>query len=126
MSFRLTARAEADPDEIDDHVANEFGEAVAERVIDRLFETFELKADSPRMGRPHPDWAPDDVRFLPVSGTPSLIIYRSRDVIEVLRVWHGRRDPSRIDPEIEGIESAAAAWACDQFGFPRPSFRLRT
>ena len=36
MSFRLTARAEADLDEIDDYVASEFGEAVAERVIDRL------------------------------------------------------------------------------------------
>jgi len=102
MSFRLTARAEADLDEIDDHVASEFGEAVAERVIDRLFETFELLADNPRMGRPRPEWAPEDIHFFPVSGTPSVIIYRSRDALEVLRVWHGRRDPARIDPEVEG------------------------
>jgi len=40
--------------------------------------------------------------FFPVSGTPSVIIYRSRDVLEVLRVWHGRRDPTQIDPESEG------------------------
>jgi len=101
MSFRLTARAEADIDEIDDYVASEFGEAVAERVIDRLFETFELLADNPGIGRPRPEWAPDDVYFFPVSGTPSLIIYRSRDALEILRICHGRRDPSRIDPEIE-------------------------
>jgi plasmid stabilization system protein ParE len=81
MSFRLTARAEADLDEIDDYVASEFGEAVAERVIDRLFETFELLADNP--------------------GAPSVIIYRSRDELEVLRVWHGRRDPTRIGSETE-------------------------
>jgi toxin ParE1/3/4 len=101
MSFRLTTRAEEDLDEIDDYVASEFGEAVAERVVDRLFETFELLADNPHMGRPRPDWAPDEVRFFPVSGTPSLIIYRSRDALEILRIWHGRRDPSRIDSEIE-------------------------
>jgi toxin ParE1/3/4 len=101
MSFLLTARAEADLDEIDDYVASEFGEAVAERVLDRLFETFELLADNPRMGRPRPDWAPDDVHFFPVSGTPSLVIYRIRDALEVLRVWHGRRNPTRIEPEID-------------------------
>jgi len=101
MSFRLTARAEADLDEIDDYVASEFGEAVAERVIDRLCETFERLADNPCMGRPRPDWAPNEVCFFPVSGTPSLIIYRSRNPLEVLRVWHGRRAPSRIYPEIE-------------------------
>jgi len=101
VSFRLTARAEADLDEIDDYVASRFGEAVAERVIDRLFEMFDLLADNPRMGRPGPEWAADDVRFFPVSGTPSLIVYRSRDVLEVLRVWHSRRDPSRIESEVE-------------------------
>jgi plasmid stabilization system protein ParE len=101
MSFRLAARAEEDLDEIDEYVASKFGEDVAERVIDRLFETFELLVDSPHLGRPRPNWAPDDVRFFPVPGTPSLIIYRSRDALEILRIWHGRRDPSRIDSEIE-------------------------
>lgn len=70
-------------------------------MIERLFETFELLADNPRMGTPRPDYAPDDVHLFPVSGTPTLIIYRSRDVLEVLRVWHGRRDPSRIESEVE-------------------------
>jgi len=102
MSFRLTTRAEADLDEIDDYVASEFGESVAEHVIERLFETFERLADNPRLGRPRPEWAPDDVHFLPVSGTPSVILYRKRDVLEVLRVWHGRRDPARINSEVEG------------------------
>jgi len=55
MSSRLTTRAEADLDEIDDDVVSEFGESVAERVIERLFETSERLADNPRMGRPRPE-----------------------------------------------------------------------
>lgn len=68
--------------------------------LHRLFETFELLADNPRMGRPRSASAPADVHFFPVSGTPSVIIYRTRDVLEILRVWHGRQDPARIEPEI--------------------------
>jgi plasmid stabilization system protein ParE len=62
MSFRLTQRAEADLDEIDDYVVSEFDEAV----IERLFETFELLADNPHIGRPRPEWASEDVLFFPV------------------------------------------------------------
>jgi len=102
MNFWLTARAEAGLDEIDDYVASELGDAVTERVMDRLFETFERLADNPRIGRPRPEWAAEDIHFFPVSGTPSVIIYRRRDVLEVLRVWHGRRDPTRIGDQIDG------------------------
>jgi plasmid stabilization system protein ParE len=96
-SFVLTPQAEDDLDAIDDYVAERFGDAVAERVTERLFESFELLAEQPGIGMPRPQWTSEEVLFWPVRGTPSLVIYRDTDPLEVLRIWSGRQDPREIE-----------------------------
>ena len=51
-SFVLTHKAEEDLNAIDDYVAERFGNAVAERVTERLFESFALLAEQPGIGTP--------------------------------------------------------------------------
>ena len=96
-SFVLTRKAEEDLDAIDDYVAERFGNAVAERVTERLFETFELLAEQPAIGTARPQWTSAEVLFWPVPGTPSLVIYRDTAPLEVLRIWNGRQDPREIE-----------------------------
>ncbi|WP_408015651.1 type II toxin-antitoxin system RelE/ParE family toxin [Rhizobium alarense] len=55
------------------------------RAIERLLR------DNPNAGRPS---GVADIRELPVSKTPFLVIYRVReDRIEILRLWDARRNP---------------------------------
>ena len=75
-SFVLTPKAEEDLDAIDDYVAERFGNAVAERVTERLFESFQLLAEQPGIGTLRPQWTREEVLFWHVPGTPSLVIYR--------------------------------------------------
>jgi len=96
-SFVLTEKAEEDLDAIDDSVAERFGDVVAERATERLFETFRLLAEQPGIGTARPQWTSDEVLFWPVPGTPSLIIYRDGNPLEVLRIWNGRQDPREIE-----------------------------
>ncbi len=96
-SFVLTPKAEEDFDAIDDYVAERFGNAVAERVTEKLFETFELLAEQPGIGTARPQWTAEEVLFWPVPGTPSLIIYSDREPLQILRIWNGRQDPREIE-----------------------------
>ena len=96
-SFVLTRRAEEDLDAIDDYVAERFGDAVAERVTERLFETFGLLAEQPAIGTPRPQWTSEEVLFWPVAGTPSLVIYRDTSPLQILRIWNGGQDPREVE-----------------------------
>ena len=96
-SFVLTPKAEEDLGAIDDYVAERFGDAVAERVTERLFESFQLLAEQPEIGAPRPQWTSEEALFWPVPGTPSLIIYRDGKPLVVLRIWNGRQDPQEIE-----------------------------
>lgn len=94
--FVLTPRAAADLDAIDEYVAERFGSAVAERVTERLLETFGRLAEQPGLGTPRPHWTTEEVLFWPVAGNPSLIVYRDTRPLQVLRIWHGRQDPGEL------------------------------
>ena len=101
-SFVLTHKAEEDLDAIDEYVAERFGNAVAERVTERLFESFALLAEQPGIGTPRLQWTSEAILFWPVPGTPSLIIYRDTTPLQVLRVWNGRQDPREIEGSLSG------------------------
>ncbi len=94
--YLLTRIAEADLNRIDEYVAERFGNAIAERVTERLFETFELLASQPRIGHTRPHWTSEEVLFFVVSGTPALVTYRDTTPLEIVRVWNGRQDPRKL------------------------------
>jgi plasmid stabilization system protein ParE len=96
-SFVLTHKAEEGLDAIDEYVAERFGNAVAERVTERLFESFARLAEQPGIGTPRLQWTSEDVLFWPVPGTPALVVYRDTTPLEVLRVWNGTQDPRKIE-----------------------------
>lgn len=75
VGYRLTPRAQIGLRSIIEYVEGRFGVRVAERVLDKLEEAFELVADSPGVGRVREDITSNaQVRFWTV--TPSLIAYR--------------------------------------------------
>jgi plasmid stabilization system protein ParE len=51
MAYRLSALAEHDLDEIWSYVAEDSSPATADRLIDAIFNRFELLVGQPRMGR---------------------------------------------------------------------------
>jgi toxin ParE1/3/4 len=57
--IKLSAKARADLDTIWLYVAERDGAQAADRLIDRLAETFPLLAAFPRMGKPREDVLPD-------------------------------------------------------------------
>ena len=99
--FVLTLGANQDLDEIDEYLAREFGNVVAERQSEKLFQAFELIASQPNMGSSRTAWTDEDVLFWPVVGTPNLIVYRRGDPVVILRIWNGRRDPTKLEQAIQ-------------------------
>lgn len=92
--FRLSPEALADLDRIDDYLAAEAGDEVAETVISRILEACELLATHPGMGHRREDLATEAVRFWPVDAY--LIVYREGPPLDVVRVWSARRDPRSL------------------------------
>jgi toxin ParE1/3/4 len=89
---RKYPRAEADLIAIWRHIAEESPRR-ADRLLDRLDETFSRLADLPYLGKARPDLAPG-LRMFPVR--EYLIFYRPiEDGIDIVRVLHGRRNISR-------------------------------
>lgn len=99
--YRLTLLAIEDLDRIDDTVAELFGEDAATKAVARLEETFEMLAQQPHVGRPRPEWTKAAVLFWPVPGTPTLVIYRDTNPLEVVRLWDARQNPRRVGRAIE-------------------------
>ena len=68
---------------------------VAKRFANQLVDLAESISHMPRKGRAVKDWP--DVRVIVLS--PYLIFYRLKtqeNLVEVLRFWHGARDPAAL------------------------------
>ena len=90
MPYRLSALAEEDLNEIWSYVAEDASPTTADRLIDAIFDRFELLVEQPRMGRNRPEFG-EGVRSFVVE---SYVIYYRQEGDDVLiaRILHGRRD----------------------------------
>lgn len=89
MCYRLSDLAEEDLRETWLYVAAEASVETADRLIDAIFERFELLAAQPRMGRRRPEFG-KGVRSVAVES--QVIYYRDEAEPLIARVLHGRRD----------------------------------
>jgi toxin ParE1/3/4 len=89
MAYRLSALAEQDLDDIWSYVAEDASLETADRLIDALFDRFELLVEQPRMGRNRPEFG-EGVRSIVVES--HVIYYRHEQDVLIARVLHGRRD----------------------------------
>ena len=89
MSYRLSVLAEQDLEEVWSYVAEDASPATADRLIDAIFDRFELLVEQPRMGRNRPEFG-DGVRSFVVESY--VIYYRYDEGLLIARVLHGRRD----------------------------------
>ncbi|MGQ0736584.1 MAG: type II toxin-antitoxin system RelE/ParE family toxin [Acidobacteriota bacterium] len=89
MSYRLSALAEQDLEEIWSYVAEDASPATADRLIDAIIGRFELLAEQPRIGRLRPEFG-EGVRSFAVESY--VLYYRYEGDILIARVLHGRRD----------------------------------
>lgn len=90
-----SASALADLQEITTYIAADNVER-AERFANRLVDLAESLRKMPGKGRPVKGWP--DVRVIVLS--PYLIFYRldeQKNKAEVLRFWHGARDPETLE-----------------------------
>ena len=56
MPYRLSALAEQDLEEIWSYVAEDASSTTADRLIDAIFDRFELLVEQPRIGRNRPEF----------------------------------------------------------------------
>ena len=89
MAYRLSALAEQDLDDIWSYVAEDASLETADRLIDAIFDRFELLVEQPRMGRNRPEFG-EGVRSIVVESY--VIYYRHEQDVLIARVLHGRRD----------------------------------
>ena len=89
MPYRLSALAEQDLEEIWSYVAEDASPETADRLIDAIFDRFELLVEQPRMGRNRPEVG-EGVRSFVVESY--VIYYRYEGDVLIARVLHGRRD----------------------------------
>jgi toxin ParE1/3/4 len=89
MPYRLSILAEQDLEEIWSYVAEDASPATADRLIDAIFDRFDLLVEQPRMGRDRPEFG-EGVRSFVVESY--VIHYRYDQNLLIARVLHGRRD----------------------------------
>ena len=89
MPYRLSALAEQDLEEIWSYIAEDASPTTADRLIDAIFDRFELLAEQPRMGRLRPEFGAG-VRSFAVENY--VIYYRHDGDVMIARILHGRRD----------------------------------
>ena len=89
MPYRLAPLAERDLEEIWSYVAEDASPTTADRLIDSIFDRFELLVEQPRMGRSRPEFG-EGVRSFVVENY--VIYYRHGGDLLIARVLHGRRD----------------------------------
>ena len=89
MPYRLSTLAEQDLEEIWSYVAKDASATTADRLIDAIFDRFELLTEQPRMGRNRPEFG-EGVRSFVVESY--VIYYRQERDILIARVLHGSRD----------------------------------
>jgi toxin ParE1/3/4 len=91
--LRISPRASEDLIEIWSYIADD-SEAHADGFIDKIYETIELLARQPGLGR-HRDELATRIQSFPVGRY--IIFYRVvTDAIEIVRVLHGGRDIESI------------------------------
>jgi len=91
--FILGARAEADLDEIWSYIA-QHDLQTADRMIDRLFDRFEMLAQQPGAGDPLDHLSPR-LRCCPVKSY--VVFYEAEDAtVRIKRVLHGARDLNKL------------------------------
>lgn len=89
LRLRWTIKALIDFDEAQAYIAHENPQA-ARLVAGRIHEAVQRLREHPDIGSPV---RLQDARTWVVRRTPYLIVYRVRgDALEIVRVWHGRRD----------------------------------
>ena len=89
MKVRWTRPALSDLIEAQNYITLDNPEA-AQTVAQRLWDATRQLADNPNIGRPGHN---PGTREWVVVRTPYLIVYRLRnETIEILRLWHGRRN----------------------------------
>ena len=89
MSYRLSALVEKDLDDIWSYIAEDASLETADRLIDAIFDRFELLVEQPRIGRNRPEFG-EGVRSIVVEN--HVIYYRHEQDVLIARVLHGRRD----------------------------------
>lgn len=89
MPYRLSALAEKDLENIWFHVAEDASLEAADRLIDAIFDRFELLVEQPRLGRNRPEFGAG-IRSVVVES--HVIYYRHDQDLSIARVLHGRRD----------------------------------
>lgn len=72
MPYRLSGLAEQDLEKIWSYVALDASQAAADRIIDAIFDRFEVDAEQPRIGRIRPEFG-DEVWSFAVE---SYVTYR--------------------------------------------------
>lgn len=82
-----TQTALRDLDDIGSYIALDRPKA-AEAIVRRIVETISALAYHPRMGKPGED---GETRRLVVSGTPYIAVYRLRERVEILTIFHAAR-----------------------------------
>jgi toxin ParE1/3/4 len=93
MRIHVSKEASQDMDEIFVYWAERVGFDVADRLVDEIVERFALLVQFPLVGRKSDRIRPGTLSF-PVG--KYVIYYRkSRDIIQILHVFHGARDQAR-------------------------------
>jgi toxin ParE1/3/4 len=94
MELRFHAKARSDFDEIWTYVAYERGMAVADRLLDGIYDALvRVVLQQPGSGRKRPEFG-DGIRSYPI--VPYVAFYQaSRNRVTILRIIHGRRDIKR-------------------------------
>jgi toxin ParE1/3/4 len=92
MAHRVSARAEADLDDIWSYVAKESGSIeTANRLIDTITDRFSMVASFPYIGRAREEDFGPGCRIVTVGEYVIIYCVDNEDAV-ILRVVHGRRD----------------------------------
>jgi len=94
MKYRVLPDAQADLEEIDDWVLENFGPAFADQTQGKLYGTFEILTNFPHMGQMRPDVTSHPVRFFSLK--PYWIVYETGTPLLIHRVYHSARDLARL------------------------------
>lgn len=89
LRVEWTRSALRDLEQAQDYIAQD-NPTAAREIAQRVADAAKGLTDHPKLGR---DGHVSGTRERPVDRTPYLIVYRIRgQVIEILRLWHGRQD----------------------------------
>ncbi|HVR80858.1 MAG TPA: type II toxin-antitoxin system RelE/ParE family toxin [Luteimonas sp.] len=89
LTLKWSIKALIDFDEAQAYIAQE-NPFAAQTVAERIWQASLRLPETPHIGRLDLE---GDTRHWVVQRTPYLIVYRVKgEVLEILRVWHGRRD----------------------------------